>query len=418
MNVQEIMSRRQQIMEKMPDQSILILFSGHEKTRTHDEKYPFSPNRNFYYLTGIANPNLVLMISKKADAATETLFLERPNEVAAKWTGAVITAEEAKELSGIGHYAFLDEWLDAFGASVRAADGQANVYLDLYRYAWDDETSLAEQFAERVQSKYRTATVHDAGPWLKELRMVKSPAEVEEIKKAIEITDEALRRIWEHTSPGVMEYELEAHLDFVAKSHGIRELPYIPIVAGGRNATVLHYSSNNQKIEDGQLVLIDLGMSSNYYASDITRTFPVNGKFTERQKQIYNLVLEAETKTIEAVRPGVTLQELNNITKRVLADGLKELGLIQDDTELAKYYYHGVAHHLGLDTHDIGERAAALKPGMVITVEPGLYMEEESIGIRIEDDVLVTENGFEILSSQIPKQVDDLEKIIGWKNTV
>jgi len=418
MDVQEVVSRRQQIMEKMPDQSILVLFSGHEKTRTHDDKYLFSPNRNFYYLTGITKPNLVLMISKKAGVATETLFLERANEIAAKWTGAVITADEAKELSGIGHYAFLDEWLDAFGASVRAADGQANVYLDLYRYAWDDETSLAEQFAERVQSKYRAATVQDAGPWLKELRMVKSPAEIEEIKKAIDLTDMALRRIWEHTSPGVMEYQLEAHLDFVAKSHGIRELPYIPIVAGGKNATVLHYSANNQKIEDGELVLIDLGMSSNYYASDITRTFPVNGKFTERQKQIYNLVLEAETKTIEAVRPGVTLQELNNITKRVLADGLKQLGLIQDDAELAKYYYHGVAHHLGLDTHDIGERAAALKPGMVITVEPGLYIEEEAIGIRIEDDVLVTEQGFEILSSQIPKQVDEIEKIIGLKKTV
>lgn len=412
MNSQEFVSRRQKLVEKMPDQSVLVLFSGTTKTRTYDEKYPFSPDRNFYYLTGIARHKLVLMITKRAEVVSETLFLERPNELEAKWTGAVLSAEEAKGISGLENFAFLDEWLDSFGTFIYRNDGKCNIYLDLDRISWGDESSPAENFATEVQTKYRALPIMDASPWMKDIRTVKTPAEIMEIRRAISITDEAVRRMLVHATPGIMEYELEAHLDFVAKSHGVRELPYVPIVAGGANATVLHYSNNDQKVEDGDLVLIDLGVTSNYYASDITRTFPVNGKFTERQRVLYDLVLEAQLKTIEAAKPGVTLLDLNNVTKRVLADGLLRIGLIQDDKELSNYYYHGVAHHLGLDTHDIAEREAVLKEGMVITIEPGVYIAEESIGIRIEDDILITENGCEVLSSQIPKQADEIEKIM------
>lgn len=415
MNPKEFINRRQSLAEKMPDHSALVLFSGVVKTRSHDDKYPFSPNRNFYYLTGIARSNLILMITKSAGTVTETLFLQRPNEFEAKWTGAVLSEQEAKEQSGIEHFDYLDEWLESFGTFMRRCEGKGLLYLDLYRYLWNDERTPAETFAEDAQMKYRTLQIHDAGPWLKELRMVKSAAEIEEIRRAIAITDEAIRRMWSHARPGIMEYELEAHYDFTLKSHGVRELPYLPIIASGINATVLHYEANNQRAEDGDLVLLDLGTASNYYSADISRTFPVNGRFTERQKEIYQLVLEAEIKTIEAVKPGVTLQDLNKVTKQVFTDGLLRLGLIQESSELSKYYYHSVSHHLGLDTHDISDYTAAIQPGMVITIEPGLYIEEEAIGIRIEDNVLVTAEGYEVLSSQIPKEIEAVEWLIGKK---
>ncbi|WP_419876977.1 aminopeptidase P family protein [Brevibacillus centrosporus] len=411
----EFVNRRQRLAEKMPDYSALVLFSGVLKTRSGDDKYPFSPNRSFYYLTGIARSKLILMITKRTGIVTETLFLQRPNELEAKWTGAVLSDQEARKQSGIEHFDYLDEWLQSFGTFVRRCEGKCSLYLDLYRDQWSDELTPAESFAEEAQKKYRTLQIQDAGPWLKELRMVKSPAEIVEIKRAIAITDEAIRRMWSHSRPGIMEYELEAHYDFTLKSHGVRELPYLPIIASGLNATVLHYEDNDQRTEDGDLVLLDLGAASNYYAADISRTFPVNGRFTERQKEIYQLVLEAEIKTIEAVKPGVTLQQLNEVTKQVLTDGLLRLGLIRESSELTKYYYHGVSHHLGLDTHDISDYSAVLQPGMVITVEPGLYIEEETIGIRIEDDVLVTAEGCEVLSSEIPKEIEEVEGLIGKK---
>ncbi|WP_411501620.1 aminopeptidase P family protein [Brevibacillus centrosporus] len=411
----EFVNRRQRLAEKMPDHSALVLFSGVLKTRSGDDKYPFSPNRSFYYLTGIARSKLILMITKRTGIVTETLFLQRPNELEAKWTGAVLSDQEARKQSGIEHFDYLDEWLQSFGTFVRRCEGKCSLYLDLYRDQWSDELTPVESFAEEAQKKYQTLQIQDAGPWLKELRMVKSPAEIVEIKRAIAITDEAIRRMWSHSRPGIMEYELEAHYDFTLKSHGVRELPYLPIIASGLNATVLHYEDNDQRTEDGDLVLLDLGAASNYYAADISRTFPVNGRFTERQKEIYQLVLEAEIKTIEAVKPGVTLQQLNEVTKQVLTDGLLRLGLIRESSELTKYYYHGVSHHLGLDTHDISDYSAVLQPGMVITVEPGLYIEEETIGIRIEDDVLVTAEGCEVLSSEIPKEIEEVEGLIGKK---
>lgn len=415
MHPKEFIHRRQRLAEKMPDHSAVVLFSGVVKTRSHDEKYPFSPDRNFYYLTGIARSSLILMITKWNGIVTETLFLQRPNELEAKWTGAVLSEHEARTQSGIEHFDYLDEWTQSFGTFMRRCEGKGSLYLDLHRFSWSDEQTPAETFAEEAQKKYLTLQIHDASPWLKQLRMVKSTAEIEEIRRAIAITDEAIRRMWSHAHPGIMEYELEAHFDFTLKSHGVRELPYLPIIASGIHATVLHYEANNQRAEDGDLVLLDLGAASNYYAADISRTFPVNGRFTDRQKEIYQLVLEAEIKTIEAVKPGVTLHDLNEVTKQVLADGLLRLDLIQESSELSKYYYHSVSHHLGLDTHDLSDHRAVLQPGMVITIEPGLYIEEEAIGVRIEDDVLVTADGCEVLSSQIPKEIEAVERLIGKK---
>ncbi|HEU4963758.1 MAG TPA: M24B family metallopeptidase, partial [Bacilli bacterium] len=237
---------------------------------------------------------------------------------------------------------------------------------------------------------------------------------IENIKQAISITNKGIRAMMDNARPGMKEYELEAHFDFVLKSQGVRERAFESIIAGGHNATVLHYVENNSVIEDDTMVLIDLGATYGHYSADISRTFPINGKFTDRQKDVYNLVLRAELETIKAIKPGVPFTTLNEITKRVLTEGAKELGLLSEGQDISDYYYHGVSHFLGLDTHDVGNyRDLTLQPGMVVTIEPGLYIAAEGIGVRIEDDVLVTEEGYEVLSEEILKTVEDIEAYMG-----
>lgn len=241
------------------------------------------------------------------------------------------------------------------------------------------------------------------------LRTVKSKEEVELITKAIEVTNTGILSMMKNAKPGMMEYEIEAYFDFELKRNGIKDFAFPTIAAAGVNGTILHYGENNSKTADGDLLLLDLGAQYKYYNADISRTFPVNGKFTERQKAIYNIVLKANEEVMKAVKPGVTTLDLQKTAKAVLSEGCKAIGLIKEDSEIDRYYYHGVAHPLGLDTHDVGPRGIELKAGMIITDEPGLYIEEEKIGIRIEDDILVTEDGYVNLSKNIIKSVEDIE---------
>ncbi|HOQ80410.1 MAG TPA: M24 family metallopeptidase, partial [Candidatus Cloacimonadota bacterium] len=212
--------------------------------------------------------------------------------------------------------------------------------------------------------------------------------------------------------PGMMEYELEAMLHFEMQKKGCRNYGFVPIVAAGKNAATLHYVDNNTIIEDNQLVLLDVGASQNNYSADISRTFPVNGKFTDRQKEVYQEVLNIQKEIIAMVKPGVSMGDLNKRTRELMFASMTKLGLIKEESEIIKHYMHGIGHHLGLDVHDIGARDSVLKEGMVITVEPGIYIADEAIGIRIEDDVLVTADSHRVLSAFIPKEIDELERLL------
>ncbi|HSP47724.1 MAG TPA: M24B family metallopeptidase, partial [Clostridiaceae bacterium] len=236
--------------------------------------------------------------------------------------------------------------------------------------------------------------------------------EIEKIRKAIEITKNGIYNLMKNAQPGMKEYELEAYYDFVLKSSGVKDFAFDTICASGHNATVLHYVANDAKVLENELVLLDLGAAYEYYSADISRTFPVSGKFTERQKTFYNLVLEAQQAAIDALKPGLPFAEINKIVLRVYAEGLKAIGLIDKDEDVRKYYYHNTSHHLGLNTHDVGSRDLDLEEGMVITIEPGLYISDENIGIRIEEDVLITKDGCEVLSKDIIKSVEEIEAFL------
>lgn len=410
MNKEFYVSNRAKLMEGVEDNSAVIIFAGTAPHMSADAHYNHVPNRNFLYLTGIDRENVILLITKAKGKVEETLFIEKSDPVMAKWVGERISKEEAGKLSGISKIAYIDNFNDSI--SMLGFANFENMYLDLERRGWDSMQSVSQLFAKEVGEKYPSFRVRNIYNAIRDLRVIKSKEELEDMKKAIDITEEGIKSMMKNAKPGMMEYEIEAYFDFELMRRGVRQHAFNTIAASGVNGTILHYVENNCKTGENDLILCDLGAQYNYYCADITRTFPVSGKFTDRQKAVYNVVLKALEETTKAIKPGVPFVDLNEVCKKVLIDGCKELGLIKEDSEISKYYYHGVSHYLGLDTHDVGTRNVNLTPGMVLTVEPGLYIEEEKIGIRIEDDVVVTESGHDVLSMNILRTVEEIENLM------
>ncbi len=400
---------RKKLTDQLPAESTAILFAGQAPYKSADERYPFTPNRNFYYLTGINRQNIILVMKKTETSVEETLFIEKADPVMEKWIGASLTKEEAQNLSGIKSISYLESFETSM-ARTFFAESVKNVYLDLERRVWSEAQTKAFSFAKHLQEHYPHLAIQNAYPLITELRVFKTEEEVQKIKEAISITKEGIYNVLRNVKAGMMENQLEAHFDFVLKSSGVKDFAFHTILASGKNATILHYEDNDSKINDGDLILLDLGSQKDYYNADISFTFPADGKFTSRQKEIYNIVLKALKETTALIKPGLKFAELNEHTKSVLAEECIKIGLFKEKAELSNYYYHGVSHFLGLDTHDVGSyKDRVLEPGMVLTIEPGLYIEDEKIGIRIEDDILVTEDGYENLSKDIIRTVEDIE---------
>ena len=401
---------RAKIAQRMENGSMLIVFSGAPQVKRGDEFYPFAAQRNFYYATGLDKPKLVFVLRKDEAGEVQTrLYLERYDEHVAKWDGAVLDKEKAEAASGIGQFSYLDEFYGHVpGALVRGLIH--TVYLDLENRSLTAPNTPELDFAKLLREKFPAVKIENAQPIFAAERVIKSQAEIENLRKAAQITREGFLALLHSAKPGMMEYELEAHLDYVYKKSGCRDRAFRTIMAGGKNACVLHYGDNNCKIGENDLVLVDYGAQWNWYSADVSRTFPVSGKFTERQKQLYNIVLEANKLVINMTKPGVIFGSLNEAVLEFYGTELVKIGLIKDKSEISKYYFHGVSHMLGLETHDVGgHKDLVLAPGMVFTVEPGLYIAEEGIGIRIEDDILVTADGHENLTAHIPKEIADIE---------
>lgn len=402
---------RERFIDMIEDNSAVVFLAGEAKYKSADEKFPFTPNRNFYYLTGIDEEKDILLISKVNGEVSVKLFIQEPDEIMAKWVGATYTDEEAIALSAVEDIDYLDSFESEINKLLTSGDVD-KLYLDLERRAFDEEDRPAQKFARKIKRKYLNIDIKDAYGLVSELRLVKSPEEIAEMQKAMNITKDAVEYLMTNCKAGMTEGALEAYYDFYIKQKGVKDRAFNTIAATGKNAAILHYVENNCELKDGELILFDLGAQWNYYNADISRTFPISGKFTKRQKEVYEEVLKVNKFVIEAIRPGVTVKELNDLANDMLGEACVRLGLIKDKSEFRKYYFHSIGHSLGLDTHDVGKRNVELKPGMVWTVEPGLYIEEEGIGIRIEDDVLVTEDGREVLTKEAIKSVEDIEKFM------
>ena len=400
-------NNRNKLINKIEDNSIVILFAGNAPKKTADEKYLFTPNRNFYYLTGIDEEDHILVLLKINGVTRDILFIKEVDEVREKWEGKTIRKEEVYDVCGIENVQYLNSF-NGFIEKELLNNDSLNIYLDL------EKGNYSYKFLSEIKDKYFNINIKNIFSEIAKLRLIKDEEEVNRMRKAISITIEGVKELMKNSKEGIREYELEAYFDFVCKKNGVKDFAFKTIAAAGKNATILHYVTNDSKIKDGDLILFDLGAQYKYYNGDISRTFPINGKFTERQKEVYNSVLYVNQRIIEEMKPGVKFLELNSLAKSLIAKECIKLGLIENEKDVDKYYYHSIGHSLGLDTHDVElrNRDVILEAGMVYTVEPGIYIEEEGIGIRIEDDILITKDGNEVLTKDMIKTVDEIEEFM------
>lgn len=401
-------ARRNAVLEQMDPESVLILYSGEAPHRNADAYHHFEESHHFFYLTGLRRESMILVMYKTGDTPKTILYIEEADPKAERWTGKMVTAEEAKEISGIQEVHFLDKFDFELNRALNAGSIDT-AYFDCYRYRTEDLPDLNLAKAQAFAAHRPGIRVKNLWPLVSKLRMQKDEEEILRTRKAIAITNASLKNMLNHLEPGIHEYQAQAHYEFMLHYLGAEGVSFPTIAGSGRNGTMLHYETNRDVCQEGSLLLTDLGVRSEGYCSDITRTYPVSGKYSPRQRQVYDIVLDANKAVIEAAKPGMTTAELNDICKKVLAQGCIRLGLIEKEEELPKYYMHGVSHHLGLDVHDVTVEGVKLAPGSIITDEPGLYIDEWEIGIRIEDDLLITEDGCEVLSAAIMKEPEEIE---------
>lgn len=403
--------RRQTVFDRMADHSIAVLYSGIEHHVSADEYDLFTAhaNRNFFYLTGLRRDKMALVLDKAAAEPKTTLFIEEADPSMERWYGRKVTVDEAKELSGIDNVRFIDE-LDGALDMIMTREDVYTAYFDTYRHQKEDLPDYNVVKANEFKAAYPGVSIRNLFPFVAEQRMQKDEDEIALTKEAIKLTDTALKNVLANLKPGMFEYEAQADFEYSIRRNGAEWTAFPTIAGSGMNGTMLHYDTNQDMMEDGSLLLMDLGARVRGYNSDITRTYPVNGKYTECQRQVYDIVLEANRTVLKEAKPGMTTVDLNNICKKVLAAGCIRLGLIEKEEEISRYYMHGVSHHLGIDVHDVTvDSNKKLRPGAIISDEPGLYIDEWEIGIRIEDDLLITEDGAVCLSEEIMRDADEIE---------
>lgn len=407
-----VISHRERLAEMLDDNCMLLLYSGIALHVSQDEYYPFRVNRNFFYLTGLSAENMLLFMTKRDGRTLSTLYIEEPDPHNIRWTGKMITAEEAKEISGIDDVRYIDR-IDGDISAYMAYDTTETVWFDCQRHALSDLPDYNLEKAVEFMKKYPYVKLRNLHTPLAKLRRVKDEDEIALMRDAVAVTKAGLERVMSTLRPGMYEYMAQAEFEYEIACCGAEGTSFPTIAGAGPNGTMLHYETNREICRDGDLLLLDLGAKTNGYCADITRTYPINGKYTDRQRSYYNIVLAANREVARQARPGITTRELNEICKDVLADGLIKMGKISDRSELSKYYMHGVSHHIGIDVHDADiAEGKELCEGAIISDEPGLYIDEEGIGIRIEDDLLITGNGCEVLSADIIRDPDEIERFM------
>jgi Xaa-Pro aminopeptidase len=410
--------RREALRKLMVDSSVAVFFSSSIKNRSNDVNYEFHQDPNFYYLTGLKEPDAVLLVFKneiQMDGVTgnEVIFVRDRDPKSERWTGKLLGTDGAKKVLGIQiafpSSAFSEFKINSLSLRKVYSFKQQKEYVDDLHKHFIDEVSEPELNADNFSLKEMTA----------KLREIKLKEELDLMRKAVNYTCDGIQEAMKALEPGMNEYDVEAIVEYIFKSKGSEDVGYPSIVGSGRNSCILHYESNRKKLILKDMMVCDVGAEYHGYTADVTRTFPVSGKFSAEQKAIYNIVLEAQIAGISKCKPGEYFRAPHNAAMEVVQKKLIELGIIKTPGEATKYFFHGTSHYLGLDVHDAG-MYGKLMPNNVITVEPGIYIPEGSdcdrkwwnIGIRIEDDVLVTENDPDVLSSCIPKTIDEIEAIM------
>ena len=415
--MEENVIRRERLIAKMEENSVLVIFAGVAKISSEDEAFHFKSNRHFFYLTNIEQENSILMIIKELGETRTYLFIDEFSELKEKWTGRRLRDDEATLLSGINNIYHTKDFDAILGMALTDKNNQygniSKLYLDLTPELKIGDAKSTLDFKKEIIEKYPHIEINNVYPLVTTLRMIKSDYEIECLKEAIKLTKSGINDLITKLNNNEYEYELAADFAYYGMKHDRHGLAFDTIVASGRNATILHYPQQTDRVYRGDLVLFDLGYSHNGYSADISRTFPVSGKFNEIQRKIYQAVLNCNKAVIEYAHVGLTLADLQNYAIEFLKNECVRTGLLKEEDDIRSVYYHNVSHHLGLDTHDASDRSKPLQRGMVITVEPGLYFKQYGIGVRIEDDVMINDGPATVLSNNIPKEIDEIEALMG-----
>ena len=420
---EEFGERRTRVFAQMKPNSALLLFSEIEKRRNNDCTYPFRQDSYFWYLTGFNEPNAALLLLKTEQAEKAIIFLRPRDPLLETWNGRRLGVERAPQQLNVNEAYSIEEFATILPKILKNLTA---LYHVPEIHTWGDKLV--------AESAVNFSEILDWRPMLSEMRLIKSPNEIRLMQQAGQITALGHIKAMQTTRPNRFEYEIESDILHEFNRHCARFPSYNSIVAGGNNACILHYTENDRPLNDGDLVLIDAGCEFAMYAGDITRTFPVNGKFSQPQREIYELVLKAQKRAIELLVPGNSIKQANDEVIRIKTQGLVDLGILKGDVDTLieqqayrQFYMHGLGHWLGLDVHDVGsygqDKQRILEIGMVITVEPGIYIAEDAdvpeqykgIGVRIEDNLLMTEYGNKILTVAAPKEIADIENLMNFE---
>ncbi len=432
--------RRQILFENLPDNSLVLVASGEEKIRNRDVEFPFRVESDFDYLTGFKEPEAVLVLVKK-EQPTSHIFVRPKDPVKEIWEGRRLGVDAAAETLKVDQAWCHSELDDKISELIENIDHVYFSFAQLTDWSESIDGWIQQQKAKSRKGITAPTQLCDLDQMLHEMRLIKSAEEIELMREAARISVQGHLAAMKSTRPGRFEYQVQSALEQCFKEQGSQRVAFNSIVAGGENACILHYTENDQLLEDDCLVLVDAGAEYQGYAGDITHTFPVSGKFNEPQQQLYELTLKAQQAAIAVIKPDVTYEAIHQASTKVITEGLLDLGILQGDlTKLIEdeayktFFMHGTGHWLGRDVHDVGQYKLngewrVLQPGMVVTVEPGIYISAEAgrengvdekywgIGIRIEDDVLVTDSGYEVLTTGLPRTVDEIEAYMAQVNT-
>ena len=410
---------RQRLYAAMKPASLLVMFSGEDIRKTNDEYWPFFTDRNFYYLTGLDSHDFALLAIKDASGKVEErIYILPPDMMAERWTGRRIKPAEAEAISGIRDVRFAAQFEGDFHALCAGGHYSAGtsdfgqVYLDLFRVSPKDIDRPAHKLLRRIQADYPYLAVENVGAILRRLRLIKQPCEIAAIREAEKITGEGILAMMKASRPGMYEYQYKAEFDYALSQHSPCGPGFPSIISAGRNNFCIHYYSYTGQANDGDMILNDVGAQHDSLMTDVSRGFPCNGKFSDRQKLLFECALQTSNHMFSIIKPGFSMAEVDATIRRYNAELLVDAGVLDKAENVGRYMWHGGAHHVGYDVHDVVARPETVAPGMVFCVDVGIYHEEWGIGFRLEDNCLVTEDGCENLSAAIPRTVEDIEAVM------
>lgn len=406
---------RERLYTQLKPGTILVMFSGEEVRKTNDEYYPFFADRNFVYLTGLESKNFIFMALKDGEGAVqERLYILPPDKMVERWTGRRLKPEEAEAISGISDVRYVTAFENDIHA-LATSGCYGYIGLDLFRVSPADIDKPAHHMLKTVQKEYPYLAVENVNIMVRRLRTIKQPCEIEATRRAEVITGEGILAMMKASRPGMYEYQYKAEFDHALSQHGPAMTGFPSIISAGDNNFCIHYYDYTGQAHDGDMVLNDVGAQFDGHITDVSRGWPVNGRFTEKQRLLYECALATSNYMFSIIKPGMAMKDVDGTIRKYNAQRLIDAGVMKKETDVGTYMWHGGAHHIGYDVHDAVKTPETLAPGMMFCVDVGIYHEEWGIGFRLEDNCLVTDTGCENLSAAIPRTIEDIEDIMRMK---